>query len=330
MKTRQFSSVSTLVLSAGMFYSVLTKAQTPSNFIPVTPCRVVDTRNATGPFGGPALSAGESRSFSVPSSSCSVPSNASAYSFNIAVVPPGFLGVLTVYPTGAPLPNTANLNDYTGLVLSNAAVVAAGANGAISVFASHPTDVIIDINGYFMPQSNSTSTAVGTGASNGGAQNTAVGFNSLQLNTGTSNTAVGSYSLSANGTGSNNTALGSSALLSNALGSANTSIGANTLLNNLVGNDNTAVGFAALDSSVTASNNVAIGATSLWNTISGEYNVGVGTGTLYSNTVGSWNIALGYQAGSAVTGGNYNIDIGNSGTSSDSGVIRIGKSGSQN
>ncbi len=181
-----------------------------------------------------------------------------------------------------------------------------------------------------MPQSNSTSTAVGTGASNGGAQNTAVGFNSLQLNTGTSNTAVGSYSLSANGTGSNNTALGSSALLSNALGSANTSIGANTLLNNLVGNDNTAVGFAALDSSVTASNNVAIGATSLWNTISGEYNVGVGTGTLYSNTVGSWNIALGYQAGSAVTGGNYNIDIGNSGTSSDSGVIRIGKSGSQN
>jgi hypothetical protein len=43
------------------------------------------------------------------------------------------------------------LNDIGGAIVANAAIVAAGANGAIDVFASNPTNVIIDINGYFAP-----------------------------------------------------------------------------------------------------------------------------------------------------------------------------------
>src|SRR5438874_11675112 len=37
-------------------------------FVPVTPCRVVDTRGPNGPFGGPFLSGGSSRAFAVPNS----------------------------------------------------------------------------------------------------------------------------------------------------------------------------------------------------------------------------------------------------------------------
>ena len=44
-------------------------------FYPVTPCRVVDTRNAVGPLGGPYHAAGTSRSFPVQSSSCGLPSD---------------------------------------------------------------------------------------------------------------------------------------------------------------------------------------------------------------------------------------------------------------
>jgi hypothetical protein len=58
-------------------------------FYPLTPCRILDTRNATGTFGGPSLVAWIARSFPIPSSGCDVPSGAGAYAFNVTVVPPG-------------------------------------------------------------------------------------------------------------------------------------------------------------------------------------------------------------------------------------------------
>jgi hypothetical protein len=41
------------------------------------------------------------------------------------------------------------LNSDTGTVVANAAIVQAGENGAISVYASDATDLAIDVNGYF-------------------------------------------------------------------------------------------------------------------------------------------------------------------------------------
>ncbi len=101
------------------------------------------------------------------------------------------------------------------------------------------------------------------------------------------------------------------------------------MVNNLVGSDNTAVGFSALDSNATGYSNVAVGAASLWNAVSSSYNVAIGMNALYADTLGSSNIAIGYQAGNNITSGSYNIEIGNTGTSTDSGAIRIGTAGSQ-
>jgi photosystem II stability/assembly factor-like uncharacterized protein len=126
----------------------------PSLFIPITPCRIADTRTAVGPFGGPALAAQTSRDFAVSSSACNIPSTASAYSLNIAVVPPGPLGYLTVYPAGQPAPFVATLNSIDGRVKSNAAIVPAGTGGAISIFTTDAADVVIDINGYFVSNGN--------------------------------------------------------------------------------------------------------------------------------------------------------------------------------
>jgi hypothetical protein len=121
------------------------------SFYPVTPCRVADTRNATGPFGGPELEAATARSFVIPASGCNIPSTAAAYSVNVTVVPDGPLSYLTVWPAGSPQPMVSTLNSYDGSVVANAAIVPAGANGAISVFVTDPTHVILDINGYFAP-----------------------------------------------------------------------------------------------------------------------------------------------------------------------------------
>jgi hypothetical protein len=119
-------------------------------FVPITPCRVLDTRKSTGPFGGPSIAGQTSRSFVIPDGACGIPSNAQAYSMNVAVVPQGGLGFLTVWPTGESQPRVATLNS-DGRVKSNAAIIPAGTGGAVSVFATNTTDVIFDINGYFLP-----------------------------------------------------------------------------------------------------------------------------------------------------------------------------------
>jgi hypothetical protein len=131
------------------------------SFYPVTPCRVTDTRGngKSGSFGPPSMAGGSNRSFPIPQSSCNVPSTAQAYSLNMTVVPPGQLTYLTTWPTGQLMPTASTLNDFStgipaqamGKVVANAAIVPAGTSGAVNVYVSDATDVIIDINGYFVP-----------------------------------------------------------------------------------------------------------------------------------------------------------------------------------
>jgi hypothetical protein len=128
-------------------------------FVPLTPCRVADTRNPTGPFGGPALASQSIRSFTIPSSACGIPSTATAYSLNVTVVPSGSLGYISMWPTGQPQPVVSTLNSLDGRIKSDAAMVPAGAGGAVSVFATDATNVILDVNGYFVPTTVSTAMA---------------------------------------------------------------------------------------------------------------------------------------------------------------------------
>ena len=120
-------------------------------FFPLTPCRVADTRNATGALGGPSLAANDSRAFPVQSSACSIPSTAKAYSLNITAVPHSSLGFLTAWPSGQAQPVVSTLNSSTGAVTANAAIVPAGSGGDISIFVSDASDVILDVDGYFAP-----------------------------------------------------------------------------------------------------------------------------------------------------------------------------------
>ncbi len=128
-------------------------------FVAVTPCRVADTRNASGAFGGPLLSGQATRNFTIPSSACGIPSTAQAYSLNATVVPNQPLGYLTMWPAGQSQPTVSTLNSLDGRVKANAAIVPAGSGGAISVFASNDTNFVLDIDGYFVPQSTASALA---------------------------------------------------------------------------------------------------------------------------------------------------------------------------
>jgi hypothetical protein len=140
------------------FIAAVSYAQ-PLRFIPVTPCRVVDTRNPAGPFGGPAIAGGNSRDFVIPASACGIPYTAQAYSLNVTVVPAGSLSFLAIWPGGQSRPLVSLLNSLDGRLKSNAAIVPAGADGAVSIFATDKTDTILDINGYFVPATDLTAQA---------------------------------------------------------------------------------------------------------------------------------------------------------------------------
>jgi hypothetical protein len=120
-------------------------------FFPLTPCRVADTRGASGALGGPSLAENDSRAFPVQSSACGIPSTARAYSLNITAVPHGSLGFLTAWPSGQAQPVVSTLNSSTGVVTANAAIVPAGSVGDVSIFVSDASDVILDVDGYFAP-----------------------------------------------------------------------------------------------------------------------------------------------------------------------------------
>jgi len=125
----------------------------PVQFATVTPCRVVDTRNPDGSFGGPPIPGNTARSFPLAQSGnpCNIPSNAIAYSLNVTVVPEHTLGYLTIWPTGQTQPVVSTLNSPDGRVKANAAIVPAGTpNGSVSVYVTDTTNVILDIDGYFL------------------------------------------------------------------------------------------------------------------------------------------------------------------------------------
>ena len=122
---------------------------TALRYIPVTPCRIADTRAVAGPFGGPSMGAGELRAIAIPQSGCGIPATAQAYSLNVTVVPRGRLSYLTLWPSGEAQPGVSTLNSWGGIVVANAAIVPAGAGGGVNVFVTDPTDVILDIDGYF-------------------------------------------------------------------------------------------------------------------------------------------------------------------------------------
>ena len=111
----------------------------------LAPCRVLDTRN---PAQGHQFQ-GE-LTVTVVGGPCAVPASATAYVLNATAVPPGALEYLTLWPDGQPQPVVSTLNAVDGAVTSNLAITPT-MNGSIDAFAFNPTNLLLDIAGYFAP-----------------------------------------------------------------------------------------------------------------------------------------------------------------------------------
>jgi uncharacterized repeat protein (TIGR01451 family) len=121
------------------------------HFYTLSPCRVFDTRDATG---APSLVHGNTRPFTITGAACGVPSTARAVSTTLTVTNPTAPGDLRVYPAGGALPPTSAVNYALGQTRANNVVMPLGTEGAIDVFCEQgagTADLILDVNGYFAP-----------------------------------------------------------------------------------------------------------------------------------------------------------------------------------
>ena len=178
-------------------------------------------------------------------------------------------------------------------------------------------------------QSTNSHTAVGSGAlrlTTTGSNCTAVGYNALTANTGGDDcSALGAGCLSSNSTGINNTGFGTYVLRSITTNSNCTGCGVSALEFNTA-DSMTAFGAFALGSNTSGVRSTAVGVVSLQNNLTGNDCTALGFQALRFST-GSGNIGVGSNAGGNIVNSSNNIDIGNQGILGDSGVIRLGTTG---
>lgn len=121
------------------------------DFHTLVPCRILDTRLANGPLGGPALSSGAVRHFDL-TGTCGVPATARAVSVNVTVTGPTGAGYIRFAP-GCSLPVSSIISFNPGQTRANNALLALSADGILTagatVTSSGSVHMIVDVNGYF-------------------------------------------------------------------------------------------------------------------------------------------------------------------------------------
>ncbi len=312
-------------------------------FVPLPPCRVIDTRVSGA---GGKLVAGTPRSFvfrgpttnyqnPTPfpnqggnTAGCGVPdltsdggseeNIAKAVAINIVAVAPNGAGDLRAWPANqtAPTASVINYAAVTGLNLANGVIVpmcdevsATPCSGGDITFRADVsgTYLVVDVVGYFHAGSRAATLT-----------NTALGHQALVANTtGSANTAVGILALSSNTTGKGSTSTGAYSLLLNTTGSNNTANGFVALEYNTAGFSNTATGAYALNRNTTGGSNTATGLEALQDNTSGSFNTASGGYALSHNTTGSHNSATGTNALFSNTAGYSNTAVGSGALSSN-------------
>jgi hypothetical protein len=140
------------VVMADRLVAALMPPPAATSFYTVSPCRLVDTRNANGPVGGPALQPGATRTFPL-TGACGIPAGAAALSVNLTVTQAAAGGDLRVYPADLTSPPLVSaINFATGQTLASNAVVRLGAGtGSLDVLldAAGTTQFVLDVNGYY-------------------------------------------------------------------------------------------------------------------------------------------------------------------------------------
>ena len=139
---------------------VTVTATAKATFVPITPQRVLDTRNGTGGYNAPLGSTEEARLLFGPPPCCAgeiltdqIPFWwVSAVVMNVTVTQPTWDGSLVVYPSGTTPPLASNLNFNIATTVPNLVIAKLGTDRSMRVrnnATQGTVHVIVDISGYF-------------------------------------------------------------------------------------------------------------------------------------------------------------------------------------
>jgi hypothetical protein len=124
-------------------------APASGRFTPVTPSRILDTRNPADPLAGPVPGGGVI-DLTVVGVGGVPASGVSAVAVNVTVDQPSTDGFVTVWPTGEPMPTASTHNFVPGLTVANLVLAKVGNGGKVSLFNSKgSTHLVADVVGYY-------------------------------------------------------------------------------------------------------------------------------------------------------------------------------------
>lgn len=151
-----------LTLTSTLASAQLGNQSTDLTYTPVTPCRIIDTRNAGG-----VLAAGTTHGFKgwsttnyasqggAATSNCNIPANTdtAAIVVNFTVVTPSTGGYITAYPSDVVQPLAASLNFNAADVKGNNAILKLNQTGVgvthLNIYTTSTTHLVADVVGYY-------------------------------------------------------------------------------------------------------------------------------------------------------------------------------------
>jgi IPT/TIG domain len=124
-------------------------SDTGVSFVPLSPARLVDTRNGLGPLGPAAtMVVTVAGNGGVPTTGSATPPKAVV--LNVTVANPNAASDLVAWPVGTSQPLASDLNFVAGQTVPNLVVVELSAAGQIDIFnAFGSTNVIVDVVGWY-------------------------------------------------------------------------------------------------------------------------------------------------------------------------------------
>lgn len=143
------------VLAPDVVAAGVARGSLEQRFVPLAPCRIIDTRNA----GGALTEASRTFSAYAPytaqggkAGGCGIPSTATALQLNLGAMPLSTTGWVTGWPVGSAQPNASLLNFTSAGPISNMVTLPVTAGSSSFVLrVSGSANLYADVAGYYTP-----------------------------------------------------------------------------------------------------------------------------------------------------------------------------------
>jgi hypothetical protein len=161
LKARNFGGTSQYVIDVQGYFIDPDLIDDGTMFVPLTPCRVVDTRVTGGAFADREIRAyevaGSGSAFAAQggkAGGCGIPAEATAVEASVSAVSPSGPGFFRAYPADQPMPTATFLNFAASQDITNTGAIALATTGTTDLKARNfggTSQYVIDVQGYYAP-----------------------------------------------------------------------------------------------------------------------------------------------------------------------------------